>query len=104
MKVAVAEEAKKHSYLADFDDGLQFQDLMEHEGIDPSGISHFNFFVDKYADEQIQEIISIFRNDFKPPKNLWIEKNPSVAFNSPDYYAEIFSSAIDQFNQQQMKL
>jgi hypothetical protein len=37
--------------------------------------------------------------DFKPPKNLWIEKNPSVAFNSPDYYAEIFSSAIDQFNQ-----
>jgi hypothetical protein len=53
MKVAVAEEAKKHSYLADFDDGIQFQDLMEHEGIDPSGISHFNFFVDKYADEQI---------------------------------------------------
>jgi len=26
---------------------------MEHEGIDPHGISHFNFFVDKYADEQI---------------------------------------------------
>ena len=36
-----------------------------------------NFFVDSYADEQIQEIISIFRNDFKPPKNLWIEKQPS---------------------------
>ena len=33
-----------------------------------------NFFVDTYSDEQIQEIISIFRNDFKPPKNLWIEK------------------------------
>ena len=33
-----------------------------------------NFFVDKYSDSQIQEIISIFRNDFKPPKNLWIEK------------------------------
>lgn len=32
------------------------------------------FFVDKYTDDQIQEIISIFRNDFKPPKNLWIEK------------------------------
>ena len=27
-----------------------------------------------------------------------------MAFNSPDYYAEIFSSAIDQFNQQQMQL
>ena len=61
--------------------------------------SHFLFFVDKYSDEQIQEIISIFRNDFKPPKNLWIEKNPSAAFNSPDYYAEIYSSAIEQFNQ-----
>ena len=36
-----------------------------------------NFFVDQYTDEQIQEIISIFRNDFKPPKNLWIEKQPS---------------------------
>lgn len=46
----------------------------------------FHFFVDEYQDEQIQEIISIFRNDFKPPKNLWIEKNPSAAFNSPDYY------------------
>jgi hypothetical protein len=68
---------------------------MDHEGgLDLPGsgaISHFNFFVDKYSDEQIQEIISIFRNDFKPPKNLWIEKNPSVAFNSPDYYADIFS-------------
>lgn len=36
-----------------------------------------NFFVDEYNDENIQEIISIFRNDFKPPKNLWIEKQPS---------------------------
>lgn len=36
-----------------------------------------NFFVDQYGDEQIGEIISIFRNDFKPPKNLWIEKQPS---------------------------
>ena len=33
-----------------------------------------DFFVDEYSDVQIQEIISIFRNDFKPPKNLWIEK------------------------------
>jgi len=55
----------------------------------------FNFFVDGYLDDQIQEIISIFRNDFKPPKNLWIEPNPSSAFNAPDYYAEIYASAID---------
>jgi hypothetical protein len=59
----------------------------------------FEFFVDAYSDEQIQEIISIFRNDFKPPKNLWIEKQAEGAFfNSPDYYAEIFSGAIEQFN------
>lgn len=56
----------------------------------------FSFFVDEYSDDQIQEIISIFRNDFKPPKNLWIEKNSvSAAFNSPDYYSEIYQSAID---------
>lgn len=61
----------------------------------------FEFFVDKYQDDQIQEIISIFRNDFKPPKSLWIEKNQQgSSYNSPDYYAEIYSSAIDQFNQQ----
>jgi hypothetical protein len=36
-----------------------------------------NFFVDGYTDDQIGEIISIFRNDFKPPKNLWIEKQPN---------------------------
>ena len=41
-----------------------------HEHQDP-----FEFFVDKYQDDQIQEIISIFRNDFKPPKSLWIEKS-----------------------------
>lgn len=60
----------------------------------------FEFFVDLYQDEQIQEIISIFRNDFKPPKNLWIEKQAEGAFfNCPDYYTEIFSGAIEQFNQ-----
>lgn len=65
----------------------------------------FEFFVDQYADEQIQEIISIFRNDFKPPKNLWIEKQAEGAFfNTPDYYTEIFSGAIEQYNQQQMML
>ena len=81
------EEGKKNSYLAEFDDAQQYQEIMEQD----TEVSHFVFFVDKYMDEQIQEIISIFRNDFKPPKNLWIEKNPSVALNCPDYYAEIFS-------------
>ena len=33
----------------------------------------FEFYVDFYSDEKIKEIISIFWNDFKPPKNLWIE-------------------------------
>ena len=56
--------------------------------------------MDEYSDEQIQEIISIFRNDFKPPKNLWIEKQAEGAFwNGPDYYSEIHAGAIEQFNQ-----
>jgi hypothetical protein len=33
------------------------------------------FYVDLYAEEQIKEIVGIFKNDYKPPKNLWIEKN-----------------------------
>jgi hypothetical protein len=54
-----------------------------------------------YSDDQIQEIISIFRNDFKPPKNLWIEKAvESSIFNGPDFYADIYAQAIEQFNQQ----
>jgi|LauGreDrversion4_2_1035121.scaffolds.fasta_scaffold515485_1 hypothetical protein len=44
------EEVKKNSYLAEFDDALQYQEIMEQEG---GEASHFNFFVDKYADEQI---------------------------------------------------
>lgn len=56
----------------------------------------FHFFVDEYQDDHIQEIISIFRNDFKPPKNLWIEKSAqSSLYNCPDYYAEIYSQAIE---------
>lgn len=42
------EEVKKSSYLGDLDDALQYQEIMEQEGIKGS---HFNFFVDKYADE-----------------------------------------------------
>jgi len=65
----------------------------------------FDFFVDEYSDDQVQEIISIFRNDFKPPKNLWIEKAAeSSLFNGPDFYQDIYSSAIEQFNQQQVML
>jgi hypothetical protein len=64
-------------------------------------IQPFDFFVDTYTDDQIQEIISIFRNDFKPPKNLWIEKAvESSIFNGPDFYADIYAQAIEQFNQQ----
>jgi hypothetical protein len=36
------------------------------------------FFIDRYNDDQIKEIVSIFRNDFKPPKNLWIERNTNI--------------------------
>ena len=49
----------------------------------------FEFYVDYYSDDKIKEIISIFRNDFKPPKNLWIEQIPPQ--NNVDYYAKIFS-------------
>lgn len=54
----------------------QLQELIEKDSSSAGASqSEFNFFVDEYQDDQIQEIISIFRNDFKPPKNLWIEKN-----------------------------
>ena len=43
------------------------------------------FFIDKYSDDQIKDIISIFRNDFKPPKNLWIEKNAGDSQEICDY-------------------
>ena len=67
----------------------------------PKSAENSNFFVDAYSDDQIQEIISIFRNDFKPPKNLWIEKAvESSIFNGPDFYADIYAQAIEQFNQQ----
>jgi hypothetical protein len=75
-----------------------------------------NFFVDTYSDDQIQEIISIFRNDFKPPKTLWIEKQPQHSqpqqssvnqppqSQSPDFYQDIFTDAIEQFNRHQMMM
>ena len=35
----------------------------------------FEFYVDKYSDEKIKEIISIFRNDFKTSKKSvdWVD-------------------------------
>ena len=81
----------------------QFPQTASAQQLNP--FQQFEFFVDDYSDDQIQEIISIFRNDFKPPKNLWIEKSAeSCFFNSPDFYADIYAGAIEQFNQQQMIL
>lgn len=74
----------------------------QNPGSSQSSLFHqpFDFFVDAYSDDQIQEIISIFRNDFKPPKNLWIEKAAEYSqYNAPDFYQDIYSSAIEQFNQ-----
>ncbi len=51
---------------------LSFVDEKEVEPLDSD-----YFYIEKYSDEQIKDIISIFRNDFRPPKNLWIEKNPA---------------------------
>ena len=34
------------------------------------------FYIDRCSEDQIREILAIFRNDYKPPpKNLWVEKN-----------------------------
>mmetsp|Transcript_1902 Transcript_1902/g.2660 ORF Transcript_1902/g.2660 Transcript_1902/m.2660 type:complete len:298 (+) Transcript_1902:5708-6601(+) len=84
----------------------QQQNVHLKQAINGSGLSQhlFDFFVDTYSDEQIQEIISIFRNDFKPPKSLWIEKAAeSSIFNGHDFYQDIFPQAIEQFNQDQIK-
>lgn len=97
--VSQASDNSNNDKLLEIDGIDQLADI-DLEGIEAS--EQFQFFVDEYQDEQIQEIISIFRNDFKPPKNLWIEKNPQ--FNQPDYYQEIYSQAIEQYNQQQMQL
>jgi hypothetical protein len=87
------------------------------EEVKPQPETNSGFFVDTYADDQIGEIISIFRNDFKPPKNLWIEKQPQRVdpssyghhsqppmSSSPDFFQEIYSDAIEQFNQHQMMM
>jgi len=76
-----------HAFNPDFEDTrfaknlsrkrqLEIELDMPSRGRKGNNQTSLNFFVDTYSDEQIQEIISIFRNDFKPPKNLWIEKQP----------------------------
>jgi len=32
------------------------------------------FYVDMYSEEQVKEIISIFKSESNVPKNLWLEK------------------------------
>ena len=50
----------------------------------------FEFYVDEYSDEKIKEIISIFRNDFKPPKNLWIENMNIQGTAEANYFNDVF--------------
>lgn len=52
---------------------------------------HFEFYVDGYSDDKIKEIISIFRNDFKPPKNLWIENMKVQGTAEADYFNDVFA-------------
>ena len=51
----------------------------------------FEFYVDGYSDEKIKEIISIFRNDFKPPKNLWIENMNIQNTDEVNYFNDVFA-------------
>ena len=58
---------------------------------------HFDFYVDSYSDDKIKEIISIFRNDFKPPKNLWIESMNIQANADANYFNDVFADD-DNYN------
>ena len=33
------------------------------------------FWIDNVSEEEIKDIISMFKNEYKPPLTLWIEKN-----------------------------
>jgi hypothetical protein len=33
------------------------------------------FWVDKCACDEIRDMVSMFRNEYKPPLTLWIERN-----------------------------
>lgn len=57
----------------------------------------FEFYVDSYSDDKIKEIISIFRNDFKPPKNLWIENMNIQANSDVNYFNDVFADD-DNYN------
>ena len=37
------------------------------------------FFIDLFSEDEVRELIAIFKNDYKPPsKNLWIEKSSMI--------------------------
>lgn len=57
----------------------------------------FEFYVDNYSDDKIKEIISIFRNDFKPPKNLWIENMNIQSTADANYFNDVFADD-DNYN------
>ena len=57
----------------------------------------FDFYVDNYSDDKIKEIISIFRNDFKPPKNLWIENMNAQGNSEANYFNDVFADD-DNYN------
>lgn len=58
----------------------------------------FEFYVDNYSDDKIKEIISIFRNDFKPPKNLWIENMNIQGTAEANYFNDVFADD-DNYNE-----
>jgi hypothetical protein len=74
-------------------DPRQEEDFMREEYL-------FDFYVDKYSDDKIKEIISIFRNDFKPPKNLWIENMNIQNTADANYFNDAFADD-DNYNDSQ---
>ncbi|CDW83869.1 UNKNOWN [Stylonychia lemnae] len=60
------------------------------------------FYVDTYNEDQIKQIIAIFKNDYKPPKNLWIEKNGvQNTFNQNAIGSEYIDLNLQQSDQNQ---
>ena len=56
------------------------------------------FYVDQYNEEQIKEMIGIFKNDYKPHKSLWIEKNGTNRAENKGNTDELFSNTVDVFD------
>ncbi len=59
----------------DFDDSAENSSFADQTEEKEEAEDKEIFFVTKYTSAQIKDIISIFRNDFRPPKNLWIESH-----------------------------